>query len=45
MVSSVWQRYCELLAEVDIDPGPYRSNRVKEKLQQVAGSEAEFIAH
>lgn len=43
-LSSVWQRYCELLAELDIDPGPYRSNRFKEKLQQVAGNEADFIA-
>ena len=43
-MSTVWERYCELLSAYDVNPGNYRSNRFKDKLiQQGVDNFAEFV--
>lgn len=42
-IASVWERYCQLLADRNTPPGIYRSNRFKEKIQRYLGDKVEFV--
>lgn len=40
---TVWERYCQFLRDFNVEPGVYRSNRFKSKLEKLLDGHAEII--
>ena len=39
----LWQRYCEYLKDFSAEPGPYQSNRFKDKIDKHLEGRVEFV--
>ena len=42
-LSAVWDRYCDFMKDFGEDPGMYRSNRFKERIQKRLEGQVEFV--